>query len=341
MSELRKDPLVERWVIIAPERGRFPWPLTPEPAPPPDAVSPFAEGQEAHTPPEIWAVRAPGTPPNSPGWDVRVVPNRFPALQVEGQLDGQAEGIFDAVAGIGAHEVIVEAPRADVDLCDLPAPHLALVLLAYIERIRDLRRDLRLRYVAVFRNKGRAAGATVNHPLSQLVALPTIPPLPMAKLRSAREHYRRKERSIFSDIIRQEEAHGERVVLQTEHFIVLAPYASRSPFELVIYPRRQCHDLTLISDAERLDLAEVLGNVLRRLRVALNDPPYNYMLFTSPNAIPRPGRADWWSSLEVDYRWHLEIVPRLTAAGGFSAASGCYLNPVAPEEAAAFLRTVS
>lgn len=338
MSELRKDPVLERWVVIAPERGRFPWPIEPAPSPPPGTLSPFVEGQEDKTPPELWAVRAPGTPPNAPGWDVRVVPNRFPALKVEGNLEPAPVGIFDRLNGIGAHELIIEAPRADVDLCDLPVAHIAQVLLAYVERIRDLRRDLRLRYHTVFRNKGVAAGATVAHPLSQLVALPTIPPLPMAKLRAARRHYQAKERCLFADVIHQELDLGQRLVLATEHFVAFAPYASRVPFELSLFPLRQCHDVTLLTEAERLALAGVLKDVLLRLRTALGDPAYSFALFTAPNPIPRPGRSDSWGSLEHDYRWHLEILPRLAPACGFDAATGCTINPVAPEEAAAFLR---
>jgi len=341
MSELRKDPVIERWVVIAPERGQFPVPMLPAHPTLDPRLNPFVEGQEAATPPEIWAVRAPGTAPNTPGWDVRVVPNRFPALRVEGTLDPGAVGIFDRINGIGAHEVVIEAPTAGLDLCDLSPTHVDWVLRAYIERIADLRRDIRLRYHTVFRSKGAAAGATFDHPLSQLVALPTIPPLPLAKLRAARRWYQTKERCLFADVIDQELALETRLVRVDEHFVVFAPYASRSPFELVIYPLRQCHDLVAITEDERRALAEVLIDVLARLRRALNDPPYNYMLFTAPNPTPRPGNAGFWSSLELDYRWHLEILPRLETHCGFSAATGCYVNPVPPEEAAAFLREVA
>ncbi len=338
MSELRKDPVTEHWVVIAPERGSFPWPMPAEEPSAPDELNPFVEGHEAFTPPELWAVRAPGTAPNTPGWSVCVVPNRFPALRVEGELAPAGVGVFDQINGIGAHEVIVESPDASMDWPDMGPGQLQRVLLAYSDRIRDLRHDVRLRYHTVFRCHGRAAGATLSHPLSQLVGLPIIPPLPMAKLRSARTHFRAKERCLFADLIAQEQRLEKRVVLQSERFIVLAPYASRSPFELVIYPLRQCHDIVLMSDDERFELASVLIKVLGRLRTALNDPPYHLQLFTAPNTTPRPGRTDMWSSLEVDYRWHLEILPQLGPPGGFAAATGCFVNPVPPEEATAYLR---
>lgn len=338
MPELRKDPLLERWVIIAAERGRRPSPAGLLEDLPLMPNNPFTAGNEAKTPPEVFAIRRAGTAPNTPGWDVRVVPNRFPALQVEGDTDPRALGMFDLMNGVGAHEVIIETPRHDLDLCDLPPKQVEKVITAYVERTRDLRRDLRLRYHMIFRNKGLAAGATIRHPHSQLIATPIIPSLPKAKLAAAREHYRRKERSVFGDLLQQERAAGERVVIETAHFVVLTPYASRFPFELVVYPLRQCHDLTLITDEERADFAALLVTVLNKLRRALDDPPYNLMLFNAPNAIPRPGRADDWGTLALDYRWHLEIVPRLQHLAGFEWGTGFHINPVAPEEAATFLR---
>ncbi|MCC7495581.1 MAG: hypothetical protein IT204_24740 [Fimbriimonadaceae bacterium] len=341
MPELRKDPILDRWVIIAAERGHRPLPPSGEAELPLMPNGPFTAGNEDKTPAEVFAVRPPGSPANGPVWDVRVVPNRFPALQVEGQVDPRAVGLFDAMNGVGAHEVIIETPRHDVDLSDLPPGHVEKVLTAYTERIRDLRRDLRLRYHCVFRNRGAAAGATLRHPHSQLIATPIIPALPKAKLAAAREHFRRKERCLFADLIDQERRDGSRVVLESAHHLVLAPYASRSPFELVVYPLRQCHDFTLLTDAERADLAAVLVGVLRRVRAALGDPAYNYMLFNAPSTSARPGRPDYWGTLAHDWRWHLEILPRVTGTAGFEWGTGFHINPVAPEEAAAFLRQAS
>ncbi len=336
MPELRKDPLVDRWVIIAAERGRRPTPEPDDLEPAPN--NPFTPGHEDRTPPEVFAIRPPGSAPNTPGWSVRVVPNRFPALQVEGQTAPAADGLYDRLNGIGAHEVIIESPRHDVDLCDLSADHVGLVLTAYGERIRDLRRDFRMRYHMVFRNKGRRAGATIRHPHSQLIGTPVIPPVPKAKLAAAREYYRQKERCLFADLIDQERRSGARVVLETAHHLVLAPYASRLPFELVVYPLRQCHDFVELADDEQADLAELLIGVLGKLRDALADPPYQMMLCNAPNTTARLGRPDYWGTLAYDWRWHLEIVPRLEVTAGFETATGLYINPVAPEEAAAYLR---
>ncbi len=338
MPELRKDPLQDRWVIIAAERGRRPAAARTTEELPPMPNNPFSPGNESRTPPEVLAYRPAGSAPNTPGWDVRVVPNRFPALQVEGLTAPRAMGVYDLMNGVGAHEVIIETPRHDVDLCDLPPKHVEKVIAAYCERIVDLRQDFRLRYHMVFRNKGREAGATVRHPHSQLIATPIIPSVPKAKLAASREHYLRHERCLLADIIDEERRDGTRVVAETKHFIVLTPYASRFPFELLILPLRQCHDVTLITEEERADFAITLTDALKRLRKALDDPPYNYMLFTAPSTTPRPGRPDYWGTLPYDYRWHLEIVPRVQQTAGFEWGTGFYINPVAPEEAASFLR---
>ncbi len=338
MSQLRKDPVVDRWVIIAAERGRRPSDFKAEPAEVSSAGCPFCEGCEQKTPPEIWGIRAPGTEPNTPGWQVRVVPNKFPALAIEGELNRHGAGMYDLMNGIGAHEVIIETPQHHLDLPDADADHVARVLITYRERTLDLRNDDRLRYVLVFRNHGRVAGASLSHPHSQLIALAITPGLVKSKLDAAREYYRRKERCIFCDIIWQERESGERVVMENDQFIVLSPFAARFPFELAIFPKWHCHDLCLMSDAEMRGLAQVLREMLRRLRAVLDDPPYNYVVHNSPTALPRPGRPDYWGTLALDYHWHLEIYPRLTRMAGFEWGTGFYVNPVAPEHAADSLR---
>ncbi len=202
----------------------------------------------------------------------------------------------------------------------------------------DLRRDIRLQYQQIFRKQRVPGRATVAHPHSQLVATPIIPDVPKAKLAAARAHFLRKGRCLFADLIDQELAAGERVVMATRHFVVLTPYASRFPFELVIYPLRQCHDLVLLDESERRDLSYVLKNLLTRLREALHDPPYNLMLTNAPSTVARPGRPDYWGTLADDFRWHLELVPRLQQVAGFEWGTGFAINPVSPEEAAETLR---
>lgn len=338
MSELRRDPLSDRWVVIAPERGRRPpaelaWPDQAR-----DPKNPFAGGMEASTPPEIMALRPPGSAPNTPGWEVRVIPNRLPALVVEGVLEPTMVGPHDRLRGIGAHEVIVETPDWRLELADLPEEQIDRILRVWHERIRDLRRDWRLRYQLIYRNQGYAAGRLVPHAHSLLLATPHIPEEVKRRLRHARAWYQRKERSLFADLIAFEQQQAERVIAETPHHIALCPYASPTPFCVLLLPLRACHDSTLMSDAERLDLARLLRDVVRRLRTALDDPAYQLALYNAPSMVPRPGRREDYATLGEDYRWHLEIAPRLAPAVASEALAGIAVNPVAPEEAAAFLR---
>lgn len=339
MPQLRKDPIVERWVIIAEERGLRPSDFKREPETLPDSSGcPFCYGNEDKTPREVFAIRARGSAPNTSGWEVRVVPNRYPALAIEGDLNRQGLGLFDLMNGIGAHEVIIETPDHHLNLADASPAQMERILTAYRERLLDLRRDVRFRYMLVFRNYGQVAGASLAHPHSQLIAIAITPRTAKEELMHAQEHYRRKERCIFCDLILQEQALGDRVVSQSPHFIALSPFASRFPFEVHLYPLRHSHDFTRLTPEEQTDLARFLPDVLRRLKVALDNPPYNYMLHIAPNPVPRPGRPDYWGTIELDYHWHIEIVPRLTRVAGFEWGTGFYINPVAPEEATRFLR---
>ncbi len=267
-----------------------------------------------------------------------MVPNKFPALRVEGDVNRCGLGMFDCMDGIGAHEVVIESPHHDWNMSEAPTEEVALGLLAVQERIIDLYRDARFRYVVAFRNYGARAGASLGHPHSQLIALPVTPKHVKDKLSSAREHYRHKERCIFCDIITQELMLGDRVVFDHEHFVALSPYAARFPFELVIYPKQHAHDFTQLDPERRLALARILQDCLRSLKRALGDPAYNYMINSVPNTVPRPGRPDYWGTIALDYHWHIEILPRVTRVAGFEWGTGFYINPVAPEDAAQFLR---
>ncbi|MFQ6132296.1 MAG: galactose-1-phosphate uridylyltransferase [Armatimonadota bacterium] len=338
MSQLRKDPVLDRWVIIAVERGHRPSDFKTEPSRRDEASCPLCEGSESYTPPEIWAERPEGSAPDGPGWEVRVVPNKFPALTIEGGLDRRGVGMYDMMNGIGAHEVIIETPDHYSDIPDNDDQHVAKVLTAYRERILDLRHDDRLRYVLVFRNHGEVAGASLSHPHSQLIALTITPNLVKQKLKSARSYYLEKERCIFCDMISQELDTQERVVFESPGFVVLSPFAARFPFELSIYPKRHTHDFCAMDQHEMDSLAAIMKQALGCLRDVLGNPPYNYVLHTSPNLMPRAGRPDYWGTLPLDFHWHVEIYPRLTRMAGFEWGTGFYINPVAPEEAARVLR---
>jgi len=338
LSELRKDPVLDRWVIIAAERGRRPTDFEAASSSDDHGPCPLCEGNESKTPPEIWALRPRGALPDTPGWQVRVVPNKFPALEIQGEVGRRGLGMFDLLNGIGAHEVIIEAPEHDWKMSDGPPERIEQVLLAYQQRLTDLYRDARLRYVVVFRNYGPQAGASLRHPHSQLIAVPVTPKRIKDKLSVARSYYRHKERCIFCDIINQERALGDRIVLDTAHFVAMCPFAARFPFELAIYPKRHEHSFALLDDTRRADLAKVLYLCLHHLRPALGDPPYNYVINTSPNLTPRAGKPDYWGTLHLDYHWHIEIMPRVTRIAGFEWGTGFYINPVAPEDSAQFLR---
>jgi len=340
MPELRHDPVQRRWVIIATERARRPSDFTVERETMGDGKCPFCYGNENMTPPEIRVLRPPDTKPNGPGWKVRVVPNKFPALRIEGELDRRAVGQYDRMNGIGAHEVIIETPQHDKDISDLPLEDIADVLKMYRDRIVDLQKDPRFRYVLVFRNKGSVAGASLAHPHSQVIATPITPRTVAVELESAREHYVAKERCIFCDIIAQELETYSRIVVADPHFVSWCPYASRFPFEVTVAPRKHFHDFGQESDENLFHLARHLREVLQRLRKSLGDPPYNYMLHTSPAYYQKPRRPGYWTTIELDWHWHLEILPRLTKTAGFEWGTGFYINPTPPEDAARFLRDV-
>lgn len=338
MPELRHDPIQKRWVIIASDRGLRPddFPKSGQSAP--TGFCPFCEGNESKTPPEIAAIRYNGRGPNSPGWRVRVVPNKFPALRIEGDLDRKGVGIHDRMNGVGAHEVIIETPRHDLSLADMPVEDLGKVIWMYRERLIDLLRDFRFKYILVFKNYGAAAGASLSHPHTQLIATPVTPLTIAEELTSARDHYRYKERCIFCDVIEQELESGERIVLANDRLVAIAPYASRFPFELFLAPRHHHHSFAEISDGMIHDLAAALKEVLLRIKKCLNDPPYNFLIHTIPNVKTTPKRTAYWDTIAVDYHWHIEIMPRLTRIAGFEWGTGFYINPTAPEEAAKYLR---
>jgi UDPglucose--hexose-1-phosphate uridylyltransferase len=271
---------------------------------------------------------------------VRVVPNKFPALRVEGDLERTAEAQYDRMAGVGAHEVVIETPDHEKDLAELPPEHIAVILKAYRERIRDLRNDVRLRYILVFKNCGTSAGASLAHSHSQVMATPVTPRTVAMELASARDHFQLKERCIFCDILAQELREGERVVLLDQFFVTHCMYASRFPFEMHLHPRQHSHDFALCSDDLLSKLAHHLKEVLRRMNKALNNPPYNFILHTAPSTARRVERLHYWETLEADWHWHFEILPRITRVAGFEWGTGFYINPTAPEEAARFLRQV-
>ena len=329
MPELRKDPITGRWVVVSTERQKRPN----------DFVlhrqtvigrehCPFCPGHESMTPPEVLAYRQNGSAPNAAGWDLRVVPNKFPALRVEGVLDRQGEGMYDRMSGIGAHEVVIETTDHDKTFATMSEEEIARVLWAFRDRVHDLKNDIRFRYILLFKNHGAGAGATLEHGHSQLIALPIVPNFVREELDGAKRHFEDKERCVFCDIIRQETEAGRRVILENSEIVAIAPYASRVPFETWLLPRGHA---SRYEDAPRHvveSLAAMLKSLVSRLDRALEKPPYNLIVHTAPLS----------EDTGAYFHWHVEVMPRISRVAGFEWGSGFYINPTAPEEAAEVLR---
>ena len=329
MPELRKDPITGRWVIISTDRAKRPTDFVRE------SVNikgtgfcPFCYGNEGKTPPEVLAYGRNGSGKDSPGWTVRVVPNKFPALGIEGDIDREGEGLFDRMNGIGAHEVIVETPDHQQTLATISDDAVEKVLWAYRDRVLDLKNDRRFRYILIFKNHGEAAGASLEHTHSQLIALPIVPKRVREEVDNSKRYYEEKERCIFCDMIRQEVETGGRVIADTEQFIAIAPYAPRFPFETWLLPKQHSSSFENQSSPVYGALAKLLRNILGRLDVVLDRPSYNYVVHTSPIG----------EEINDHYHWHIEMMPKLTKVAGFEWGTGFYINPTPPEEAARFLR---
>ncbi len=329
MPELRKDPITRRWVIIATERAARPTDFPPgEPMQNHSASCPFCEGQEGRTPPEITAVRRPGTGPNTPGWEVRVVPNKYPALHIEGTSRVVTDGLFETMGGFGAHEVIIETPQHALHPAIMLPGQLGTAVWMYRERYRDLDGDERFKYLLLFRNHGRPAGASLNHPHSQLIALPIVPKRATEELEGAQAYFAREGRCVYCDILKQEAEGRFRVVWENDEFLAFAPFAAWCPFECWIVPKRHEASFGNLSDGQILALADVMRQTLGRLYQALKNPPYNYIIHTAP----------YDTKVGHFYHWHIEIIPRLSHVAGFEWGSGFYINTVPPEDAARYLR---
>jgi len=330
MSQLRKDPILGRWVIIAEERARRPTDFTPLPEIPSKGACPFCEGNEHMTPKEIIAYRNPGSSPNSPGWKIRVVSNKYPALRVEGDLDKRGDGIYDRMNGIGAHEVIIETPEHVTSITDIPDEHVADIIRIYRERMLDLKKDKRFLSGMLFKNVGAASGASLEHTHSQLIILPTVPIRVNQEMVGSNEFFKYRGRCVYCEIIRQENEQKERVICEINNFIAIAPYASRFPFEVWILPKQHQSHFEDITESDLWGIVKCLKTVLIKLESTLERPPYNYMIHTSP-----------FNTKDIEYyHWHIEITPRLTRVAGFEWGTGFYINPVLPEQAAKYLREV-
>ncbi len=330
MPDLRKDPIVDRWVIIAADRADRPNDFDTTPRRQSGRRCPFCEGNESETPGEIVACRRPGTKPDGTGWRVRVVPNKFPALKTDGQADPRNDGIYRAMPGVGAHEVIIESPEHRLSTSELSVEELVDVFRISRERMRELKQDPRLAYGLLFKNVGAAAGASLEHIHSQLIATPIVPVAVREELSGSLEYHTNRGICVYCDIIRQERDAAERLVLETPGFVAFCPFASRFPLETWIVPKTHTSHFETIQGGDVEDLAGVLRQVIGRLESTLDRPAYNTIMHTAP--FDRRPLAH--------YHWHIEVIPRVTETAGFEWGTGFHINPVPPETAARRLREV-
>jgi len=338
MTELRKDPIIDNWVIISTERGRRPldYKIKTEEKKKDSCV--FCEGNEGETPPEIFAFRKKGTRENSPGWKVRVVNNKYPALKMEGKEAAlEKAGIFEKMGGLGVHEVIIETPHHQKDFDNLSIGNIVLILKTYRQRYLDLSKDKRIKYILIFKNYGIDGGASLEHPHSQLIGTPIIPQKIKEELEGAKEYFDLNGRCLFCDYIEQEIKSKDRLIKETEKYVAISPFAARFPFETWILPKyhNACYKET--SDNDILSLARIMKEILSKIKKKLNNPPYNFIIHTAPS---KEFSTREWPGLDKKYHWHIEIIPRLTKIAGFEWGTGFYINTTSPEEAARILISI-
>jgi UDPglucose--hexose-1-phosphate uridylyltransferase len=329
MPELRRDPVVGRWVIIDSDHPKGPSDFFKDDnTPTRKEICPFCPGREHQTPQEVDAVRPLKSLANTPGWLVRTVPNKFPVLSSDGQLQKDGIGIYDQMTGIGAHEVLIEGPDHDKTFTELTEEEIQAVISQYQGRFRKLSYDSRFKYVVIFKNFGFSAGATVEHPHSQIIALPMVPKTVLEELKGAEHYHQYRGRCVFCDMISQEYQDKERIVAENSSFLAFCPYAPRYAFETWIIPKEHSADFANIYEATQAHLAQILQDVLKRVKKVLGNPSYNYYLHTAPIG---------YANLAC-YHWHIEIIPKLTRSVGFEWGTGLHIVPTFPQDAARYLR---
>jgi UDPglucose--hexose-1-phosphate uridylyltransferase len=323
--ELRKDPITQSWVIQ--EGGDGAWPAY--------SSCPLCPGQEEQCSPQVYEY-----PYGRPEWQVRVIPHVRPLYRIEGDAQRRAEGIYDKMRSLGAHEIVVEHPDHHLPLSRQDDEHVAQVLRAFVSRVGDLKKDRRFKYVTVFRNQGELAGQDLEHPHSQITATPFIPRRVVYELRSSLHYYELKERCLYCDIVKQELLQQSRTVEWDDLFVAYCPFASRVPYETWILPaHHHCSfEEDLASWDVQLRFARFLKSVLRRLEAVA--PAYHLVLHTSPNVHAKYERTGHWRSLAEDFHWHFEILPVAAVRSKSYSVKEVYYNSVLPEDAAEELRRV-
>ncbi len=334
MSELRRDPVTKHWTVMAPERKGRPGDFVERmDIPQAPSVCPFCPGNEALTPRELFSIL------DHNRWQLRVFPNRYPILRVEGELTKHGKGFYDTISGVGAHEVIVYTNEHS----KLMQEHDQALFTRYFStarvRMLDLIKDTRLVYMQLFQNNGYHAGATMPHPHGQLLALPIIPEAAERVINNTRTHYELHKRCLICDIIDGERTDKSRVVFENSDFIAICPYAAAAPFEVRVYPKMHGHDFTGVTDATLLHLGDIMSECFRRLGKILDEPDFQMLLHTSPAPSAVAGDPAC-SRIALHYHWNIEISPRISRLGGAERVGGFFINTVLPEESAELLREV-
>ncbi len=337
MSDFRFDPVKNSWVIVASERGQRPSHYEGSEVELVEPKScPFCTGNEKMTPPEVFAARQENTDPDTPGWSVRIVPNKFPALSPDLPQADLSEPLVEKIHGsspaFGIHEILVETPVKNRQMVDMDPEELGSVLSVLRDRLASHLSDDRFQSVIGFKNHGKDAGASLVHSHTQIIALPMVPGNLAAMVKNFSAHQERTGRCLYCEIVDREKAGGSRVVESNDNFVALTPFAAASPFQVRIVPAAHSHDFTAISDEEVSALAHILGSTLRRLRNVLGEHPWNMVFYTAPAGVGGTSNSN------SDFHWFVEITPRVTIQAGFEMGTGISINTVAPEEGAELLR---
>lgn len=326
MPELRYNTAAREWVIIATERAKRPEDFAPKPedlSAESSAKCPFCPGREDKTPDEIFAIK------DEKGWRIRVVPNAFPALSSTGEPTREKSVAgFMKMNGVGKHEVIIESPDHEQVIATMDDKQVEDIYRAYRERYIALSKDPRFEAIILFKNHGRNAGTSLHHPHSQIIATPVVPRFLQDRIEIAEDHYNDLGSCLYCDMAEKEKQEGDRIILETENFVVFEPFASRQPFETWILPKTHSSDFRKISDSGLVELSKTVKTVLGKLYRALKNPSFNYAVYSAPCKSPDTAY----------FHWSLKIFPRITNLAGFEIGSGMMINTVIPETAAKYLR---
>lgn len=329
MSELRQDPTTKEWVIMATDRRKRPSDFIIQAAPaakPPYVNScPFCCGNESMTPPAILSF--PG--PETGSWRVRAIGNKFPAVTPDGTTARKIEqGCFLSMDGLGVHEVIVESSLHNMTLALMDDIQIGEILAAHHQRYQALAQNPFIKSIIIYKNHGKNAGTTLDHPHSQIVGTAIVPKHMRTQYEVATSYYDDNGACLYTDLIEHELKAGTRIVMENDRFVVFHPFASRRPFETWIMPRLHQNNFGQASEEDLQNLARVLRTTVLKLYKGLDNPDFNLVIDSAPLG---EERTDF-------YQWHLRIIPRIVQPAGFEIGSGIYINPALPEETAKFMR---